>query len=189
MVENVGLQRSENFETYGKISWLWSNSVLHRDWPVALQAGFILPAIASQQFLLVERDGFPVAYCSWALVDEETEAKYILDPNNLDPDRWNSGDRLWFVDWISPFSSKYSWALRSALVKRYPDKVARALRVKKGSNQARVASFTGHGLKKSESRKIKRQFFEDMLSGLKENPGLDKDFSLRGLNVDKPDTI
>ncbi|WP_405108774.1 toxin-activating lysine-acyltransferase [Phaeobacter sp. BS52] len=177
------MDQQQNFQTYGKIAWLWSNSVLHRDWTVSQQAGFILPAIANQQYYIVEKDGFPVAYCSWALLDEDTESAYILNPNHLNPDRWTSGDRLWFIDWISPFSPKYSWTLRSALVKRYPDKVARALRVKKDNETARIASFTGHGLEKAQSRAIKRQYYEDMVEGLANNPELGKDFFLSGLNA------
>ncbi|MFS4583091.1 toxin-activating lysine-acyltransferase [Phaeobacter sp. C3_T13_0] len=175
------MDHEQNFHTYGKIAWLWSNSVLHRDWTVNQQAEFILPAIACQQYYIVERNGYPVAYCSWALLDEETEARYILNPSRLDPDGWTCGDRLWFVDWISPFSPKYTWALRSALVKRYPDKVARAMRVKKDSDTARIASFTGHGLKKDESRVIKRQYYEDMVESLASNPKRGEDFFLSGI--------
>lgn len=178
------MNTEKNFQTYGKMAWLWSNSLLHRDWSVSQQAGFILPALACQQYYIVERDGFPVAYCSWALLDEESEAKYILNPNQLDPDSWTSGDRLWFIDWISPFSPKYTWALRSALVKRFPDKVARAMRVKKDNNMARIASFTGHGLEKAQSRKTKHQYYKEMVESLASNPKRNQDFFLSGMASD-----
>ncbi|KZL22628.1 toxin-activating lysine-acyltransferase [Pseudovibrio sp. Ad37] len=175
--------------TYGKIAWLWSNSELHKDWTVNLQAGFALPAIAKEQFCIVEQGGFPVAYCSWAFFDQETEEKYILNPSLLNPDSWNCGDRLWFIDWISPFSARYTWALRSEMAKQFPTKIARALRVKKGNSRGRIATFAGLGLTQQDSRTKKRQYFEDMVVGLTTNPNRGDQFFLSGLGMDtQPDT-
>ncbi|UWR59714.1 toxin-activating lysine-acyltransferase [Phaeobacter inhibens] len=177
------MDRNQNFLAFGKIAWLWSNSVLHKDWSVNQQAGFVLPAIANGQYYIVEEKGYPVAYCSWALLDRKTEEEYLINPNALDPDKWNSGDRLWFIDWISPFSAKYTWALRSELNKRFPDKIARAMRVKKGDSEARIASFTGGGLSKADSRSQKRRYFEEMVEGLSSNSGRGKDFFLGVLDT------
>ena len=42
------------------------------------------------------------------------------------------GDRLWFVDYVSPFSVKHTLALKSVLREKFSDRFARGLRVTPG---------------------------------------------------------
>ena len=172
-------RHSAKFEAFGKICWLWTQSDLHVDWPTELQARLILPAIERKQFKIVEQDGLPVAYCSWAMINVETEEKFILNPNSINPHDWNNGDRLWFVDWISPFSSKYTRILRKAMADQFPKNVARSIRVKKGQKQARIATYAGQELNRDESHALRRQYFQEVSEGLRQNSGLGKTFELR----------
>ncbi len=48
------------------------SSPLHKEWPVELASKFLLPPIQKKQYLLIERAGFPVAYCSWAFLNKES---------------------------------------------------------------------------------------------------------------------
>ena len=175
------MDSDKKYLTFGKISWLWSNSDLHRHWTVNKKAAFVLPAIINGQYMIIEQDGYPVAYCSWAWLDRETEEKYIINPSVLDPDSWNCGDRLWFIDWMSPFSTRHTWALRNALAKKFPDDVARALRVKPDSKTSRVASFAGAALSRDEARLKKHLYFKDMAEGLASRSGNSDEFSLNNL--------
>ena len=93
--------KEDKLMAFGKIGWLWSASDLHREWPVGLQAKTIMPAIETGQFKILEREGYPVAYCCWAFLDQKLEKDYLVNPVGLSPGDWQSGDRLWFVDWIS----------------------------------------------------------------------------------------
>ncbi|WP_261844918.1 toxin-activating lysine-acyltransferase [Aliamphritea ceti] len=150
----------------GRISWLWQNSELHKEWQVGAMSRYVLPAVASNQYLIIEHEGAPVAYCSWALFDEQAESDYVLDPASLSPQRWNCGERLWFIDWISPFNSRFTWMLRAELNNRFPGYLARAMRVKKTTDKARIASFSGKGLSREESHSLRRQYFTDMVEGV-----------------------
>ena len=109
------------FESYGKILWLWSQSATHRGWPTYLQTRFVVPAIFHRQYYILEENGFPVAYFSWALLDLKTEKKYLLNPNSLETEEWKSGDRFWFMDYISPFSSNHTRKLNLEITKLFPD--------------------------------------------------------------------
>lgn len=166
------------FEAYGKICWLWTQSNLHVDWPTDLQSRLILPAIERKQFKIVEQDGLPVAYCSWAMIDKETETRFILSPSSIHPKDWTSGDRLWFVDWVSPFSARYTRVLRKSLAEQFPNHVARSIRVKRGKEKARIATYVGRDLKRSESHALRRQYFQEVAEGLQKNPELGKSFTL-----------
>lgn len=156
----------DRFEACGKIFWLWSNSELHKSWPTALQTRFVLPAVLHNQFHIIEDDGMPVAYCSWARLTLDAEEKFILDPANLDPSEWTAGDRLWFIDWISPFGPKYTWRLQRAMSREFPKEVARAFRVKTKSTKARIATFAGTELTRDQSHEARRNYHKDLMSRL-----------------------
>ncbi|WP_068313783.1 toxin-activating lysine-acyltransferase [Polycladidibacter hongkongensis] len=160
--------QSEQFTALGKISWLWQSSPLHKEWELAAFSRFVLPAIASKQYCILEHDGAPVAYCSWALLDIEAEAKYLADPSSFSKDSWTCGDRLWFVDWVSPFSARYTWALRSHMKQRFANKLGRSIRVKKGEEKARITAFAGANLTAEQSADIRRQYFKDTVEALKQ---------------------
>jgi cytolysin-activating lysine-acyltransferase len=146
-----------NLSVLGKLSWLWMNSPLHKDWPVHLLAAGLLPPIQLNQYLLIERNGLPVAYCSWAYLNTDTEAQYMIDPAVIKLEDWNRGDHLWFVDWVAPFSKKDSWEMKRLLVQKFPNEIARAIRVKRDHKRAHVMHFKGTGV---ASKAAQQQFAE-----------------------------
>lgn len=147
----------------GKLSWLWMNSSLHREWTVDMAARFLLPPISLNQIEIIERDGMPVAYCSWAWLGEQAEVCYVLKPSEIKENDWNCGDRLWFVDWVAPFAAADSWQLRSLMAERFPDEVARAIRVKRDSTRARVMEFKGSRLPAATGRERLKRYYDDFL--------------------------
>lgn len=156
----------EKFDILGRLTWLWMNSPLHNDWPIYLLSRFALPPIELNQYLLLERDGMPVAYCSWAFITAETEKQYILNPSELNLSNWHGGDRLWFIDWVAPFAKRDSFSLRTALAKKFPNEVARAIRVKKGSERGRVMEFKGKDIDKKTARENLNRSYADFLNAV-----------------------
>jgi cytolysin-activating lysine-acyltransferase len=63
----------------------------------------VMPALALDQAKLYMRDSFPVAYVSWAKLNEACAARYKQTPHHLAPADWKSGDQVWLVDVITPF--------------------------------------------------------------------------------------
>ena len=159
----------KHFEACGKIFWLWSNSDLHKSWPVSLQTRFVLPAVLHGQYCIIEEDAIPKAYCSWAHISLDVEERFVVDPNSLEPTDWLSGDRLWFIDWISPFGTKYTWELQRKMARRFPDDVGRALRVKPNNPKARVATFTGSELTRDESHAKRNSYFKELIGRIRSN--------------------
>jgi len=155
------------YEELGKLSWLWMSSPLHCHWPVQLQAQFLLQPIQLKQYVLIERANMPVAYCSWAYLDAKAEAQYMLDPSIIALPDWNCGDRLWFVDWIAPFSKHDNWALKHVLAEKFPNHVARAIRVKDNNKKtARVMEFKGTQVNSAIAQKLLATYYSDFLSGI-----------------------
>lgn len=146
--------RLDRVELMGDITWLWMNSQLHASWPVLVLERHVLPAIDRCQFLMMRhRNGVPLAYVSWARLDESREKKYLKDPLSLCLDDWSSGDRMWLMDWIAPFggSARIASILRQRL---FPTEAAWALRVKKGSTQGRLHLHFGSQMPKDQRRSL-----------------------------------
>lgn len=157
---------ADKFTMLGKLAWLWMNSPLHRDWPVELLSGFALPPIELGQYLLLEREGMPVAYCSWAHLDSRAEAACMLDASHIALADWQCGDHLWFVDWVAPFGKADSLELKNRLADKFPTSVARALRVKRGSRTGRVMEFRGREVDRQAARALLAQQGADFLKVL-----------------------
>lgn len=61
----------------------------------------IMPAIMNNQFQIIRTEEYlPIAFISWALLDEESETRLLKGHKKLKPQEWKSGKNLWIVDLI-----------------------------------------------------------------------------------------
>ncbi|AUI65284.1 MULTISPECIES: toxin-activating lysine-acyltransferase [Glaesserella] len=151
---------TNDFTILGHVAWLWANSPLHKDWPISLFAKNILPAIQHNQYVLLMRDEFPVAFCCWANLTLANEVKYVCDVTSLTLEDWNSGERKWFIDWIAPFGDNNM--LYQHMRKKFPYDVFRAIRVYPGSTEAKIIHVQGGKVDKSIAKKLKQQYQEEL---------------------------
>ena len=165
---HLPMSQSERFPVLGKIAWLWMNSPLHVSWTVDLLARFILPAIEANQYMLIERDGYPVAYCSWAFLTKNAEFNYLINPSDISVEDWVAGERLWFVDWVAPFAKKDSLTMKNQLIEKFPNSLARAIRVKRHKTNARVMEFRGRKLDPGQASSLHNQYYREFLSTAQE---------------------
>ncbi|PNK61710.1 toxin-activating lysine-acyltransferase [Psychrobacter sp. FDAARGOS_221] len=143
---------NNSFDLLGNIAWLWGSSPMHKDWSITTLTQHVIPAIENQQFVLLMRDGYPIAYCSWALLDLENEVKYVTNSAPLSVDDWVSGDRKWIIDWIAPFGD--SDLLYKHMRQLFPQDLFRAIRVStdKNKNVGRVMYAQGGKVKNAKEK-------------------------------------
>lgn len=114
-------------EALGQITWLLSQSPLHRELKLKDLEWSFMPAIMTEQFRLfrlgtmpaldavpadfqlagMTREGLeqlPLGLAVWARLSEAAEAK-IERGERLSAQEWRSGDRLWLIEFVSPFST------------------------------------------------------------------------------------
>lgn len=151
------------FDTLGKVLWLWGCSSLHRRWPIESAIHYVLPAIEHQQYrLMVGSDGMPRGYTSWAWLNAESEKRYIADPNALQPEDWKNGDRLWFIDFISPFGFRYTAQLRRLMGEVHgKNYLARSIRLRE-QGKAQLVEHMGGSQDVEKSRELKKAFYEEI---------------------------
>lgn len=133
-------------EVFGAAVWLWMQSEAHKDIPLHVLNQLLLPAIGYRQFMIGSVEGRPVFFLSWALFDEAAEHRYLHShPSSLPETDWNSGDRLWVIDWIAPFghTRQMSRLLREHWFK---DRCARLLNHRGDERGMRIQCVSGSAL-------------------------------------------
>jgi len=93
----------EKLPLLGPIVWLYMHAPSHRHVFLADMEWMVIPAVTLNQYKLYMKEEAPLAYASWAFVDEETEKRLLSGRVRLAPKDWNSGDRLWLIDLVAPF--------------------------------------------------------------------------------------
>lgn len=150
----------DKFQTLGKVLWLYSCSPLHKEWPLDAAVSYVIPPIELGQYsLLMGDDGMPRGWASWAWLDKSAQERYILDPNSLKFEDWNSGDRLWFIDFISPFSFRDTINLRRKMGEVHGNNyLARSIRLRK-DGKAEVVEHSGGSVDMSKSRALADELY------------------------------
>ena len=92
----------------GNAVWLMTQSPVHRNLLVSEVELLLMPPIAYGQFRLWRRpDQIPIGFCSWALVNEEVEARIKAgQANKLRHWEWKCGERIWIMDALFPFGAQ-----------------------------------------------------------------------------------
>ncbi len=115
-------------EALGQIVWLLSQSPMHRELKIKDLEWSFMPAILVEQFrvfrfgplpgsenldtaafakLGLTKEGLeqmPLGVAIWAKLSEEAEAR-LENGEMLKAEDWRSGERLWLVELISPFTN------------------------------------------------------------------------------------
>ena len=93
----------------GEMTWLLTQSPLHRVFALADLEWLVMPALIHQQFYLFRDGDQPVGLAMWAKCTPSAAAKLdrgMIEPENrLTLEEWNSGDQVWLVDLIAPFAN------------------------------------------------------------------------------------
>ncbi|WP_380871519.1 toxin-activating lysine-acyltransferase [Sphingomonas sp. DBB INV C78] len=91
------------------MTWLLSQSPLHRALTIGDLEWLIMPALIHQQFYIFRDGEKPVGLALWAKCNAIAAAKLeggMIEPaNRLTLEEWKSGDAIWLVDMIAPFAS------------------------------------------------------------------------------------
>jgi cytolysin-activating lysine-acyltransferase len=90
-------------EVLGEITWLMSQSPLHKQLFISDLEWLVMTPMMLQQFRLFYDQTKPVGVVFWASVSEEVEARLAAGNARMRPQDWKSGDRLWVVEVIAPF--------------------------------------------------------------------------------------
>lgn len=93
----------------GEMTWLLSQSPLHRALSIADLEWLVMPVLVNRQFYLFRDGEQVVGLALWAYCGASARAKLdrgMIEPENrLDLDEWTSGEDIWLIDLIAPFAT------------------------------------------------------------------------------------
>lgn len=93
----------------GEMTWLLSQSPLHRGLRIADLEWLVMPVLVNRQFYLFRDGERPVGLALWARCNAAAAAKLergLVEPGNqLTLEDWTSGDEVWLVDLVAPFAT------------------------------------------------------------------------------------
>lgn len=93
----------------GEMTWLLTQSPLHRHFQLNDLEWLVMPALIHQQFYMFRDGDQPVGLALWAKckadVIPKLEGGMIEPQNRLTLDEWINGDQIWLVDLIAPFAN------------------------------------------------------------------------------------
>lgn len=99
----------------GEITWLLSQSPLHKNLFISDLEWFVMPAILLEQFRLFPGpNGQPAGLVLWASINDETEQRLREHKVRLAPHEWNGGPNLWLIEMVSPFGGQEEMLADSA---------------------------------------------------------------------------
>jgi cytolysin-activating lysine-acyltransferase len=115
----------------GAVSMLAMKSANHKYLFVSDYEWLVMPPVALKQFVLFRTEkNEPIAFISWASINEDVEKRLLSGSIKLKPQEWNSGDKLYIIDMISPFGIGKE-ILKQLNEKMFKDKDVRIIRPKK----------------------------------------------------------
>lgn len=140
-------QPNRTCEAFGAAVWLWMQLPRQRQLALKNLEKRLLEPIQQGQYVLVctgrhNRQRDPVALLLYAGLNARTESQYLRDPSApLAATDWRSGDRLWLIDWVSPFGQ--SLPLRHQMQELFARQTARSLLRHPQANASRVKTWRG----------------------------------------------
>lgn len=93
----------------GEMTWLLTQSPLHRHFQLVDLEWLVMPALIHEQFYMFRDGDQPVGLALWAKCKADVVPKLeggMIEPQNrLTLEEWNNGDQIWLVDLIAPFAN------------------------------------------------------------------------------------
>lgn len=94
----------------GEMTWLLTQSPLHRGLAIGDLEWLVMPALIHRQFYLFRDGDRPVGLALWARCGPEAQAKLergMAEPQNrLTLEEWTGGPDIWLVDLVAPFADQ-----------------------------------------------------------------------------------
>ena len=126
----------DNIAVLGHVLWLMSQSAVHKhvfvaDFCQGLSRWFkrvlVMPAVLHGQYRIWRDKNeqghlVPIAYVSWAFLDDDAETRLRSGIKRLRPTDWKSGPNAWLIDIIAPFggAEKALQELKQSVHKDHP---------------------------------------------------------------------
>lgn len=142
-------------EIFGSVVWLALQAKNKNQLPLQDLSHWLLPALRTQQFILasegVKDQQRPVAFMSWANLTAEVESRYVNNPDErFSPQEWTGGDRMWVIDWMTPFGHSLSFS--RVVLALLANSCFKSLYHRGGDRGLRIQLFRGNNISLEQAK-------------------------------------
>lgn len=138
---NIQADRAVNATALGEILWLFSQSSIHRRWFVHDFDTLVYPPLLLGQCRIFRENGRPVAFASWAFMNQDSETAFASRSRSMELGDWTSGSSMWWVDFVAPFGHFRSVGRK--LRDMFPEARARFTKFNPEDGSWRIIEWTG----------------------------------------------
>lgn len=109
MTENENNNATTISHILGEMTWILTQSPIHKAMHIGDIEWLCMPALINQQFYLFRDGEQPIGLALWAKCNKDGVKKLeggMIEPKNrLTLEEWSNGDQIWLVDLIAPFAT------------------------------------------------------------------------------------
>lgn len=87
----------------GPALWLYARDPVKKFMFLGDTDWAVLPPIVLDQCRLYTKAGLPYAFITWALVNDQIDARLRSAEPKIAPHEWKSGEHVWIIDAVAPF--------------------------------------------------------------------------------------
>ena len=103
---NNSKEQLKKLSILGPAMWLYARDELKKYTFIAEQDWLLIPPIILDQCKLYTCDEIPWAFCTWAFVSDEVDARLRTAIPKIAPHEWKSGKHAWLIDVVTPFGDR-----------------------------------------------------------------------------------
>ena len=143
-----------NLDEYTKVGFaleLLAQSNYHQQYPMGdyFRTEILPPIWANQMRFYLTTEGVPTAMVTWAWLSQEVEQEIHQTGRALGEDEWQSGERLFFNDWVTPYGNTRE-AIRDMTHNVFPNEEASSLRRNHDGSVRKINRWTGISLRQQQ---------------------------------------
>ena len=91
-----------------KIIYILNTAPLYRKYTIYNIVNTILPAVKSNQYVIVSNERTPLFFATWTFLSQKISDEYASQTKRLQAKDWNTGVIPWIVDCIAPYGGVFS---------------------------------------------------------------------------------
>jgi len=145
MMASDGPKTEETFSVFEALGMMMSVAMdsHYSDWSISEVEKHIVPALKSGQYkVYCNNQSVPVAFVTWALLDDECHEAMLTQARNPPADRWAAGKHLWVMDLVAPYGDAQRVG-RDLQRNLFPDMLGHAIRRDPDGRAVRIAKWRG----------------------------------------------
>ena len=91
-----------------RIIYILNTVPLYRKYTIYNMVNTILPAVKSNQYVIVSNKKTPLFFATWTFLSQNISDEYASQRKKLQAEDWNSGVIPWIVDCIAPYGGVFA---------------------------------------------------------------------------------